>query len=97
MDVLCRHLDAIHDVDPSATACLECTAMGSRWVHLRRCTTCGHVGCCDLSPNRHATAHHGESGHPVVQSYEPDEDWYWCYDDEVAFELPGSKPSASHP
>jgi len=58
---------------------------GDRWVHLRACRTCGKVGCCDSSPNRHATAHHAETGHPVVSSAERDEEWSYCYDDDVAF------------
>jgi hypothetical protein len=57
---------------------------------------CGHVGCCDNSPNRHATAHFNASGHQIIQSFEPGEDWFWCYVDEVAFELPGTSPSPSH-
>jgi uncharacterized UBP type Zn finger protein len=61
--------------------------MGSQWVHLRRCAECGAVGCCDSSPNRHATQHHEATGHPIVRSLEPGEDWYWCYEDEVAFRV----------
>ena len=68
-----------------------------QWVHLRRCTACGHVGCCDNSPGQHATGHFGTTTHPIIQSYEPGEDWYWCYVDEIAFELEGGQPSASHP
>ena len=77
------HLDAIHDVQPNTPAgCEECLAMGSRWVHLRLCLTCGHVGCCDSSPNKHASAHAATIGHPIVRSLEPGEDWRWCYVDE---------------
>ena len=61
--------------------------MGGRWVHLRRCTECGHVGCCDQSPNKHATAHFHETEHPLIQSFEPGEDWYFCYVDDFVFEL----------
>jgi hypothetical protein len=94
----CSHLsDLCPDVAPSAEGCEDCLAAGTRWVHLRRCTACGHVGCCDSSPMRHATAHAGTSGHPVVQSFEPGEDWLWCYVDEVGFELDGFSPSPSHP
>ena len=97
----CTHVDTIEDpggaAAPHADGCEDCLAIGGRWVHLRRCATCGHVGCCDSSPNRHATAHHHASGHAVIQSYEPGEDWYWCYVDELAFELPSSGPSPSHP
>jgi uncharacterized UBP type Zn finger protein len=92
----CTHLDQIEDVDPSGNGCVECLLMGSRWVHLRRCASCGHVGCCDSSPNRHATAHYHSTGHPLVQSFEPGEDWYWCYVDDLAFELAGEGPSPSH-
>ena len=96
----CTHQDTIADpagaATPSSDGCEDCLKIGGRWVHLRRCTSCGHVGCCDSSPNRHATAHHHSSGHPIIQSYEPGEDWYWCYIDEVAFEI-GTDPSPSHP
>lgn len=81
--VPCSHLDQIRDVSPSADGCEDCLRIGSDWVHLRLCLTCGHVGCCDSSPNRHATAHFRASGHPLVRSLEPGEDWMWCYIDEV--------------
>src|ERR1700749_1797334 len=64
----CSHLDQIHDVSPNTNGCEECLKMGGRWVHLRLCLTCGHVGCCDSSPNRHATKHFHSKGHPIVQS-----------------------------
>jgi uncharacterized UBP type Zn finger protein len=84
----CTHLEEIHDVDPSAAGCEDCLAAGSHdWVHLRLCTSCGHVGCCDSSPGRHATAHFHGSTHPLIRSIEPGESWLWCYVDEVAFEL----------
>jgi hypothetical protein len=63
--------------------CEECLRTGSQWVHLRLCLTCGHVGCCDSSPNRHARRHAHTAGHPIVRSYEPGEDWRWCYVDET--------------
>jgi hypothetical protein len=66
-------------VPPSGPGCVECDASGGWWVHLRRCAQCGHVGCCDTSPAQHASAHYEEAGHPVVQSYEPGEDWFWDY------------------
>ena len=66
-------------VPPSGDGCVECDATGSWWLHLRRCAACGHVGCCDDSLNKHATAHWRESGHPVMQSFEPGEDWFWNY------------------
>jgi hypothetical protein len=92
----CTHLDQIRDVEPTGNGCVECLAMGSSWVHLRRCTACGHIGCCDSSPNRHATAHHHSTDHALIQSFEPGEDWYWCYVDELGFELAGEGPSPSH-
>jgi hypothetical protein len=88
-DLGCSHLDQIREVTPSAEGCEDCLRIGSWWVHLRLCRTCGHMGCCDQSPNRHATKHFHASGHPIVQSAEQGEDWYWCYLDEVAFELTG--------
>ncbi len=79
----CRHLADLAPVTPSADGCEDCLKIGGRWVHLRLCLTCGHVGCCDNSPNRHASRHFAESGHPVMQSFEPGEDWTWCFVDEV--------------
>jgi uncharacterized UBP type Zn finger protein len=80
----CRHLAGLSAIDPSTTeGCEDCLRTGSSWVHLRLCMACGHVGCCDSSPNRHATAHFHEAGHPVVQSFEPGERWAWCYVDET--------------
>jgi uncharacterized UBP type Zn finger protein len=70
--------------------CEECLAMGATWVHLRLCLECGHVGCCDDSPNRHATKHFHKTRHPLIASYEPDEAWMWCYVDEVFFETAAS-------
>jgi hypothetical protein len=93
----CTHLDTIRDVEPGSTGCEDCQRIGGWWVHLRVCQACGHVGCCDSSPNRHATAHWRADGHPVVRSYEPGEDWYWCYADDVAFEIEGAPPAPSHP
>ena len=66
-------------VPPSGTGCVECDAAGGWWVHLRRCAQCGHVGCCDSSPGQHASAHHATTGHPVMQSFEPGEDWFWDF------------------
>lgn len=79
----CEHLSQIRDVTPGAEGCEECLALDDRWVHLRICLTCGPVGCCDSSKNRHATKHYRATGHPIVQSVEPGEDWAWCYVDEV--------------
>ena len=76
-------------VRPSAQGCSECLASGGEWVHLRLCLTCGHVGCCDNSPSRHATKHHHATKHPVIRSYEPGEAWGFCYlDDAYVEELP---------
>ncbi|MCU4183389.1 UBP-type zinc finger domain-containing protein [Acidiferrimicrobium sp. IK] len=97
MSDTCSHLDQITTPSASGDGCVECLATGGQWVHLRRCASCGHVGCCDSSPGTHATVHFRDTGHPVMQSYEPGEDWYWCYLDEVAFELPADGPSPSHP
>jgi uncharacterized UBP type Zn finger protein len=79
----CTHLQTIRAVTPGAQGCEDCLAIGSGWVHLRLCLTCGHVGCCDSSPNRHATKHFHATGHPIARSFEPGEDWKWCYVDEL--------------
>lgn len=76
------HLAQVRPVVPRATGCQECLRLGAPWVHLRLCLTCGHVGCCDSSPLRHARAHAAHVLHPIVQSMEPGEDWRWCYVDE---------------
>jgi len=82
----CTHLNQIRDVKPSAAGCEECLKMKDRWVHLRMCLTCGHVGCCDSSKNKHATKHFHATSHPVVRSIEPGERWRWCYVDELMME-----------
>ena len=82
---------------PSGTGCLECDAAGGWWVHLRRCVECGHVGCCDSSPEQHATAHFRETGHPVIRSFEPGEDWFWDYSAEQAASGPALAPQTSRP
>ena len=83
----CAHLDEIHDVQPSSRrGCEECLALGDRWVHLRECLVCGNVGCCDSSKNKHATAHFHATQHPLMKSFQPGEDWGWCFVDEVMFE-----------
>jgi len=94
----CTHMDRAEDVGPSSDGCEDCLRTGGHWVHLRMCMSCGHVGCCDSSPNRHATAHFtAHPDHCLIRSYEPGEDWWWCYVDEVAFEVDGAPPSPSHP
>ncbi|WP_077799162.1 UBP-type zinc finger domain-containing protein [Streptomyces sp. JHA26] len=83
---------------PSGTGCVECDTTGGWWFHLRRCAACGHVGCCDSSPGQHATGHYRATGHPVVQSFEPGEDWFWDYaTDEVRPSGPDLAPPRSHP
>lgn len=97
-DQPCGHVEGIVDPDPASWGCVDCLAAKQQnWVHLRVCQICGHVGCCDSSPARHATAHFRSSAHPVIRSYEPGEDWYWCYVDDIAFELPDKPPAPSHP
>ena len=84
----CSHTAGIREVTPSALGCEECLKIGSQWVHLRLCRACGHVGCCDDSPNRHASAHNRSSGHPIIRSLEPGETWSWCFVDELAMLIP---------
>ncbi|MEV0387290.1 UBP-type zinc finger domain-containing protein [Nonomuraea sp. NPDC050643] len=79
---ICEHLSQAGDAPAQTPAgCEECIATNGRWVHLRRCLECGHIGCCDSSPAKHATAHFHSTTHPVVQSFEPGEDWRWCFVD----------------
>jgi hypothetical protein len=86
-EVECTHLDQIHDVTPlTPQGCGECMKTGDRWVHLRLCLTCGGVNCCDSSPNKHATKHFHASGHPIVQSFQPGENWIWCFVDQFEME-----------
>jgi ubiquitin-hydrolase Zn-finger-containing protein len=87
----CTHLDTvtIRQLPESVDGCEECLKMGGKWLHLRICLECGHVGCCDSSPNRHATAHAIGSSHPIVRSLERGEEWSWCYVDEVGFVIEG--------
>ena len=87
----CTHLDQVKITEVPASSevegCEDCLAIGGRWVHLRMCLSCGHVGCCDSSPNRHASKHAAATEHPIVRSMEPGEDWCWCFADEEAFLL----------
>ena len=85
----CTHLDEVQvrDVPADVPGCEDCLRDGDTWVHLRMCQTCGHIGCCDSSPNRHATAHHAATSHPIVRSAEPGEEWSWCYEDELMLVL----------
>lgn len=85
----CTHLDQIvvTQLPGSIAGCEECLKTGSGWLHLRMCMSCGKIGCCDSSPNRHARAHAAEAGHPIARSAEPGEDWSWCFVDELAFRV----------
>ena len=89
MDV-CSHRGHVRlaELPETVDGCQDCLATGGQWLHLRICLECGHVGCCDSSPNRHATAHADDSGHPIVRSLEPGEEWSWCYVDRVGMLLP---------
>jgi Zn-finger in ubiquitin-hydrolases and other protein len=83
----CPHLADVRAVQPrTPQGCEECLATGGHWVHLRLCQECGHVGCCDNSPGRHATKHFHTSNHAIMRSFEPGEDWSWCYVDQLFFE-----------
>jgi len=86
----CTHLDQVTVLELPARVdgCEDCLKTGDPWLHLRICLSCGHVGCCDDSPNRHATAHAGETGHALIRSLEPGEDWSWCFLDELAMRIP---------
>jgi hypothetical protein len=88
----CAHEIAVHEVTPSAPGCEECLQIGSPWVHLRLCRTCGHVGCCDSSPNRHATKHFHATAHPIIEGYDPPEGWGFCYVDDRFVPLPTTTP-----
>ena len=84
-------------VPPSGSGCVECDAAGGWWVHLRRCAECGHIGCCDSSPAKHATAHAAATGHPIIQSFEPGEDWFWDYRTSAMIGGPSLAPPAHRP
>jgi hypothetical protein len=94
VSAVCSHIDSVEvtELPDEIAGCTDCLAIGGTWVHLRMCQSCGHIACCDSSPNRHATAHAGSSGHPIIRSAEPGEDWSWCYLDEVAFVLSPPPP-----
>ena len=87
----CTHVGDVQlrELPCEVDGCEDCLRAGGKWLHLRICLTCGHVGCCDSSPNRHATAHHHETSHPIMRSLEPGEGWSWCYVDEVALAIDG--------
>ncbi len=80
----CKHTDQIRITTTDKHVCGECVKSGDTWVHLRLCLSCGHVGCCDSSKNKHATKHFKSSGHPLIRSIEPGESWMWCYVDDMS-------------
>jgi uncharacterized UBP type Zn finger protein len=86
MAQVCTHMDQIEPVTATTEGCEECLRLGDEWVHLRLCRTCGHVGCCDSSKNKHATRHFRQTQHPIIRSLERGERWNWCYVDEIAWE-----------
>jgi hypothetical protein len=85
------------EVPPSGAGCVECLESGGWWFHLRRCAECGHIGCCDNSPSQHTSAHAKTSGHPVIRSFEPGEDWFWNYETNEYIEGPHLAPPQHHP
>ncbi len=87
MSLPCSHLNAVTTKKANSTGCEECLAIGDRWIHLRLCRSCGHVGCCDSSKNKHASKHFHATQHPIMTSIEPGEDWSWCYVDEVEVQI----------
>ena len=91
----CTHGAFLKVVTPSADGCEKSLKIGSGWVHLRLCRACGHVGCCDDSPNKHATKHFKATGHPLIETYDPPDGWGWCYVDEVMLDLEGN--TTPHP
>lgn len=95
----CTHLDsiAITQLPDSIEGCTDCLTSGDRWCHLRICLTCGNVGCCDSSPNKHATAHANSTGHPIMRSIQPGETWAWCYVDETSVQPRGVSGEPSIP
>jgi uncharacterized UBP type Zn finger protein len=82
----CTHLAQIREVEPSAQGCEDCLKINGEWMHLRLCKSCGHVGCCDSSKNKHATKHFHQTQHPIIKSFEPGEEWGYCYVDDAFFE-----------
>ena len=99
MSDTCTHLDQVEitELPASVDGCEDCLRDGGKWLHLRICLTCGHVGCCDDSPHRHATAHYNATRHPLIHSLEPGEAWSWCYIDELGFVLRGVRGTTRIP
>jgi Zn-finger in ubiquitin-hydrolases and other protein len=98
-NAVCAHLDQIlvRELPPSVPGCEDCLRIGGKWLHLRICLTCSHVGCCDDSPNHHASAHAHATSHPIIRSLEQGEDWNWCYVDEVTFLVDGIRGTTRIP
>jgi uncharacterized UBP type Zn finger protein len=98
----CAHIvtiplrDGLLGPAPTSQGCVDCLPIGGSWLHLRRCLGCGGVRCCDDSPHRHASRHAHESGHPLMQSFEPGEDWIYCFADEVTLQVPAAASSPSY-
>jgi len=99
MEASCSHLDqvSVTRLPESTEGCEECLRDGSPWLHLRICLVCGHVGCCDSSPNRHASAHAAETSHPLIRSLQPGEDWSWCFADEIGLLIDGIEGETAIP
>ena len=99
MSSRCAHLDTIEitELPEEVAGCEDCLKAGGVWLHLRICLTCGHVGCCDDSPGKHATAHAGTTEHPIIRSLEPGEEWCWCFEDEVGMLIPQIKGQTKIP
>jgi uncharacterized UBP type Zn finger protein len=93
--MVCEHVKEIRNVEPDAEGCSECLARGDTWVNLRMCLTCGHVACCDSSPNRHARRHAHHTHHPIIRSFEEGEDWRWCYPHNDYLDSEGEWPVAT--
>ena len=97
MSETCGHVNLIQKAAPSGPGCVECMKTKGWWVHLRRCAICGHIGCCDSSPGRHARKHAHDRNHPIIQSYEPGEDWLYCFADDTMLDIPAMHDSPSRP
>jgi hypothetical protein len=89
----CTHLDQIRVTSSTVEGCQDCLAVGGTWDQLRLCVVCGRVGCCDNSPSRHASRHHQTTGHPLIRTYEPGDDWWWCFVDQLTFRIEGAEPA----
>ena len=97
MDLMTQNPEIDPTALPSGTGCAECLATDGWWLHLRRCARCGHIGCCDTSPSQHASAHVKDTGHQLIRSFEPDEDWFWSYTTEEFYDGPALAGPSHHP